>query len=47
MAPYRILIPIKPDPKQKGIVYNDFDLGLAKDSNRFKDRWDKIKIKAP
>jgi hypothetical protein len=44
-APYRILVPIKPDPKQKGIIYNEFDLELARDGNRFRDKWDKIKIR--
>lgn len=43
-APYRILIPIEPDPKQKGIIYNDFDLKLAQDTNRFKNKWDKIEL---
>lgn len=41
-APYRILIPIKPDPRQCGIIYNDFDLNLRKDP-RFKNNWSKIK----
>lgn len=43
-SPYRILIPIDPDPKQKGILYNDFDLSLATDKSEYKNRWDKIKI---
>ena len=44
-APYRILIPVKPDPKHKGVLYKDFDLELAKDRKKYKNRWDKIKIK--
>jgi len=44
-APYRMLIPIESDPKQKGVIYNDFDLKLAKDTNRFKNRWDKIEVR--
>jgi len=42
-SPYRILVPIKPNPEQKGIIYNDFDLKLASDDNEYKNRWDKIK----
>jgi hypothetical protein len=44
-APYRVLIPIRPDPEQKGIIYNEFDLTLAKDKGRFKDRWNKIQTR--
>jgi hypothetical protein len=43
-APYRILIPINPHPKQKGVIYNNFDLMLAKDKTEFKNRWNKIKL---
>jgi len=41
-ASHRILIPLNPYSK-KGILYNDFDLELAKDKTNFKGRWDKIK----
>ena len=46
-SPYRILMPVIPNPTQKGILYDDFDLELAKDKERFKDRWGKIVIKVP
>jgi hypothetical protein len=42
-APYRILIPIEPDAKQKGIIYNDFDLRL-RENTMFKNNWRKIKV---
>jgi len=44
-ALYRILIPVEPYLIQKGILYNDFYLQLAKDRDKFKDRWDKIEMK--
>ena len=42
-APYRILLPIEPDIKQKGKIYDDFDLQLREDA-RFKNNWRKIKV---
>ncbi|MFH2110806.1 MAG: hypothetical protein ABIJ47_06030 [Candidatus Bathyarchaeota archaeon] len=44
-SPYRILIPIKPDLKNKGVLYSDFDLEIANDKKKYKKRWDKIKTK--
>jgi len=43
-AAYRIIIPINPDPKYKGVFYKDFDLKIAKDRMLYKNRWDKIRM---
>jgi len=44
-APYRILIPVVFDLTENRNHYDDFVLELARDKQRFKDRWDKIVAK--